>query len=516
MSPAPHHAPPDGPDFLRRESLRLLMFGGKGGVGKTTCATAAAIHIAAARPTARVVLISTDPAHSVRDSLDGSAGALPENLRVVEIDAGADHRVFMDANASTLAEVASRGTFLARDDIDSFLKLSLPGLDELMAFLKIATWIETDEFDCIVVDTAPTGHTLRLLEMPDMLERWLEALDALMAKHRYMTSLFARGRAPADRCESFIEHLNELVSTAHTLLTDPDRTLFVPVMLAEQLSLAETADLTAALDRLGVPFGQTLVNRLIPIDAANDDAELGAIRRRQRELLQAARSEQPHLARAWAMPLLGDEVLGPASLARFYGLCEPLDRWLSAVEPVSNIELRPASVREPLPVEAFASTRLILCAGKGGVGKTTTAAAIALALSAQPGHHVLVASTDPAHSLGDALDRPLSAIPTRVAPGLDAMEIDAAGEFDALRTQYRDELETMLEAMLGGLDMTFDREVLERLLDLSPPGLDEVMALVRVVEVLDPPTASPGVSPRAAIARPLRALTFPRLTYQSL
>ena len=92
MSPAPHHAPPDGPDFLRRESLRLLMFGGKGGVGKTTCATAAAIHIAAARPTARVVLISTDPAHSVRDSLDGRPQG-PAQAAPACVDRGPDTRL---------------------------------------------------------------------------------------------------------------------------------------------------------------------------------------------------------------------------------------------------------------------------------------------------------------------------------------------------------------------------------------------------------------------------------------
>ena len=93
-------------------------------------------------------------------------------------------------------------------------------------------------------------------------------------------------------------------------------------------------------------------------------------------------------------------------------------------------------------------------------------------------------STDPAHSLSACLARPVGPQPTPIAPGLVAMEIDAQAELEALKQRYAGDLERALASLLPNLDLTFDREVMERILDLSPPGLDEVMALSRAVDLL--------------------------------
>ena len=135
------------------------------------------------------MLVSTDPAHSLAHSVAGST--LPPNLRLMELDARGLFVAFKSAHGARLKEIASRGTFLDEEDISQLLDLSLPGLDELMAFLEIAALIERKAFDSVVVDTAPWGHTLRLLEMPDLIGRWLQALDALLAKHRYMKKLYS-------------------------------------------------------------------------------------------------------------------------------------------------------------------------------------------------------------------------------------------------------------------------------------------------------------------------------------
>ena len=95
-----------------------------------------------------------------------------------------------------LREIAAAGTFLDDEDINQFLNLSLPGLDELMAFFEISSWVEARRYDCIVVDTAPSGHTLRLLAMPELIRRWLGMLEALLAKRRYMRRVFSRIRQP--------------------------------------------------------------------------------------------------------------------------------------------------------------------------------------------------------------------------------------------------------------------------------------------------------------------------------
>ena len=121
------------PSFLEDRELRLLLFGGKGGVGKTSCATATALRLAKDSPQAQFLLVSTDPAHSLADSL---AGALPPpNLQINELDAQECLKIFKRKHGWKLAAIASRGTFLDEEDISEFLDLSLPGLDELMALL---------------------------------------------------------------------------------------------------------------------------------------------------------------------------------------------------------------------------------------------------------------------------------------------------------------------------------------------------------------------------------------------
>jgi arsenite-transporting ATPase len=139
-------------------------------------------------------------------------------------------------------------------------------------------------------------------------------------------------------------------------------------------------------------------------------------------------------------------------------------------------------VENPAPLPS-AALRLLIFAGKGGVGKTTLACATAVRL-ARERRSVLLFSTDPAHSLSDCLDVPVGAEPKAIMHGLTAFEIDAKAEFAALQAQYRKELDDFLATVLHNLDITFDREVMERILDLAPPGLDEIMALTRATAFL--------------------------------
>jgi hypothetical protein len=111
------------PSFFDKQGLQLLLFGGKGGVGKTTCATAAALRLSAQVPKRSLLLVSTDPAHSVRDSLAGCA--LPGNLQVLELNAQQCMTKFREQNGGMLREIAAAGTFLDDEDINQFLSLSL-------------------------------------------------------------------------------------------------------------------------------------------------------------------------------------------------------------------------------------------------------------------------------------------------------------------------------------------------------------------------------------------------------
>jgi arsenite-transporting ATPase len=471
------------PRFLTDGALRLVFFGGKGGVGKTTCAAAAAVSMALGRPGERFLLISTDPAHSTSDCLGGRAGTLPANLELLEIDAGAEHAAFMAEHAETLREIAVRGTFLDEGDVDQFLKLSLPGIDELAAFLTIARLASAQEHACIVVDTAPTGHALRLLQMAGFMGSWLGAMDALLAKHRYMAGLFGRGTRRDDRCEAFIRTMQGTIDGLHALLTDRSRCRFVPVLLAEELSVLETGDLLKELASLGVRVEEAVVNRLVA--GGESGHGLAMLRGAQRRVLAGLPLEVAKLD-VWGQTLRGAEVIGAGALGEFFAdTMAPthLRAWIESGD-VDAEDDRPGP-RVCGGVELPASARLIVVAGKGGVGKTTTAASLAMALGERRGSgRVLVASTDPAHSLADALAMELGAEPTLVRGSVWAMELDARAEFETLASAYRLELEGMFAKMLEGADLAFDREVLERLLDLAPPGIDEVMALVRVVDLL--------------------------------
>jgi arsenite/tail-anchored protein-transporting ATPase len=146
------------------------------------------------------------------------------------------------------------------------------------------------------------------------------------------------------------------------------------------------------------------------------------------------------------------------------------------------------------------------------VGKTTLASATSLRWAAEfPNQRALLFSADPAHSLSSCLDFPVADTPTLVCPGLWAMEIDAQAEFDALKQEYREELNEALHSLLPGADLAYDGEVMERILDLSPPGLDEVMALLRIMEFLERGQYDAIVLDSAPTGHLIRLLELPQL-----
>lgn len=468
--------------------LSLILFGGKGGVGKTTSALAAALARARQAPESPCLLVSTDPAHSLRHALRDHR--LPSNLTLLELDTQASLERFRSAHSKHLEEIARRGTFLDQADIQELTRLSLPGMDEVVAVLELMEWVEARTYHVIVVDTAPTGHTWRLLTVPRLLRRWLQALDTLLAKHRYMKKLFS-GHYEPDDVDGFLLTLNAQLKRLEKLLRDPARTRFVPVSLAEPLPLAETARLLDLLKSLRMPVREGLINRLVP---ENGCAVCASQRVRQQALL----AESPLLpAMTWiGLPLLPEEPLGQ-HLERFFSGSERLNvgkrsegEPLTSPETPSSPDVGSGDVQvervfypPPLPGP---SLKVLLLAGKGGVGKTTLACATALRLAeAYPNRRILLFSTDPAHSLSDCLGQPIGARPVRLKANLEALEVDAEAELRELKRLYSNELERLLRSTLRNLDLTFDEEVMKQLLDLSPPGIDEVMALTVAMEQLD-------------------------------
>jgi arsenite-transporting ATPase len=505
------------PDFLQQGRLRLLLFGGKGGVGKTTCAAAAALSLARQHPTQSFLLVSTDPAHSLADCFAGSAPL--QNLTLCEIDPQQSLLHFKQRNQQHLRTIASRGTFLDQSDIDQLVDLSIPGLDELMALLEIEAWVKEGRYACIVVDTAPAGHTLRLLDLPALMLRWVDALDAMLTKYRYMVQLY-RGAYRKDAVDAYLDDTLSDLSNLWALLRSPEQCRFVPVMLAEALSIHVSAVMLHELERLGLPVREVVVNRLI--DPQTDCPHCAEQGLRQAVAIDALTRMFSKYA-FWGLPLLLDEVLGTERLSILWEQVRPLtqvipDAGATTTGAGTQHAPEPVVISNPAPLPA-ASIKLILFVGKGGVGKTTLACASALRLAEERGgKEILLFSIDPAHSLGACLGCKIGSQETRVAPRLSVIELDAEAEYDALKKIYADELRGVLDhgASQSGIDLAFDRDVMERMLDVAPPGLDEMLALMHIVDLMDRNRYDLFVLDTAPTGHLIRFLEMPDLIEQWL
>jgi arsenite-transporting ATPase len=501
-------------------ATRFHFVGGKGGVGKTTCAAAFAVRAAAQ---SRVLVASLDPAHSLADALGSPLGPVPKRiplpngrLSAVEIDAGLALEGWLADRRATLEQLAVEGTWLDRDDVRRLLELSLPGIDEIAALLEIARLAADSRFDLVVVDTAPTGHTLRLLGLPSTLGDIAAVFEQMREKSRVMQAALTGAWRP-DAQDALVDELARTASDIGALLRDTARTRMSWVTLPEPMAIAETRDALEALGSRGITVDTLIVNRVTPAPAKPChycDARRAAEARALEELPPAA--DVPHVAARDVEPR-GVRGLGgiAADLRRpAPALAAPRrrPRW-SAAPPGTAV--RPA---ELLP----APLRLVLFGGKGGVGKTTCAAAVALdAAGRRPQSRVLLISTDPAHSLADVLGTAVSdrAEPVPGGPSnLEVRELDPARTLARLRTNYAEAVDRVFDRMSAGsrFDAAQDRSVMQGLIELAPPGLDELAAVLEITDALD---ASPRqwdlvIMDTAPTGHALRLLEMPALIHE--
>ncbi|GAG27573.1 unnamed protein product, partial [marine sediment metagenome] len=183
------------------------------------------------------------------------------NLFALEIDAPRRMEEFKAKYKDELETITYRGTIFDRDDIEEFLSLSLPGMDEMMAVFDIGDIVAGGEYSFVILDTAPTGHTIRLLELPEVILGWVGLLKLMQERYRYIGRRLT-GRYPRDKVDDFLDKLSKDVSRARALFTDKQATEFVPVTIAEDMAIEETQRLLDALHRLKVPAKGVIVNRL--------------------------------------------------------------------------------------------------------------------------------------------------------------------------------------------------------------------------------------------------------------
>ena len=277
----------------------LTFFGGKGGVGKTTCAAAWALGRAA--PDHRILLISTDPAHSLGDvlvqSLHDRPQAVTADLDALELapeQALAHYIAEVKANLQELTSPELRSAAAAQVDLAAIA----PGAADAALFEAMVQLILTvgPGYAELVFDTAPTGHTLQLLALPEVMREWTEGMLARRREARAAWLERAPLESPAeDRAAEILEARRQRFATVRERLTDTRRTRFVPVLNPDALSLEETRRMVRRLDEQGVPVPFLIVNRVLPDHA--DGEFMAALRKTQASYLGAISEAFDHRPR---------------------------------------------------------------------------------------------------------------------------------------------------------------------------------------------------------------------------
>ncbi|RHY40460.1 hypothetical protein DYB30_001836 [Aphanomyces astaci] len=248
-------------NLIDQKSLRWIFVGGKGGVGKTTTSCCLGVTLASHRE--KVLIVSTDPAHNLSDAFSQRFTREPtlvngfSNLFVMEIDP----TIEMEESADGVSDESGMQSFM-KD-----LTNSIPGIDEAMSFAELMKQIQTMDYDVIVFDTAPTGHTLRLLSFPTALDKTFGKIMALKNQFSGMfgqVSAMLGGALPSE--EALVGKLEQ---TREVIQKDADRTTFVCVCIPEFLSLYETERLVQELTKYDIDVHNVVVNQVLYPEEGN-------------------------------------------------------------------------------------------------------------------------------------------------------------------------------------------------------------------------------------------------------
>ncbi len=275
----------------KRPDTTFLWFSGKGGTGKTSISAATALQLAERGH--EVLLISTDPAHSLSDALDmdiNGKAAVNEQLDALELDPEEE----VDAFQEKLQMSEFQDNMGVMEDVYESMDIMKrgPGVAEMAAFNKFIQFMHADEHDVIVFDTAPTGHTLSLLQLPEVMDsmvgkvlrmrlRFSDAIDTFK-------SFFGQNNEDEHPGVQELEELKQNIVSARELMTDPSVTAFNFVMLAEKMSVYETERAVEQVNTFDIPISRIFVNQLIP---ENKDCDFCTARRTmQQDNLELIRS----------------------------------------------------------------------------------------------------------------------------------------------------------------------------------------------------------------------------------
>jgi len=332
---------------------RTILYTGKGGVGKTSVAAATARRCAAAG--LRTIVLSTDPAHSLSDSLEADLGSAPtaigERLFAQEVQAQEEMERHWDAVSDWLGELLTeRGV----DPISADELTVPPGMDELFSLLQIKAHHESGEYDAIIVDCAPTGETLRLLSFPDVASWWLEKVFPWERRLYAAARPFARSLLdipmPGEAVFDDVKRLVENLVAMNDILRDRTRTSIRLVMNPDRMVIKEAMRTFTYLNLYGYLTDAVIVNRVFPAEAG--EGYFAAWREHQQEQMELVRSAFAPVP-ILSAPYFEQEVVGAAMLDRLaQAAFEDLDPGAVLHDDLSQeliSENGSATLRLPLP-----------------------------------------------------------------------------------------------------------------------------------------------------------------------
>ena len=492
-------------------------------MGKTTVSSAYAVHVAAG-PRQRILLVSTDPAHSLSDIFQARIGdsrklisvGSSRRLSALEVDAEQVFRSFVDEHREEFVQAVERGSLFTAEEISSLLDAALPGISEMGALLAIDEAIQSGKYSTVIVDTAPFGHTLRLFGLPQQFAKLLDFLELAAERDQVLAQHFG-GRVDPHGWNFIVEwrekvqQINRAFKSAQILL----------ITTAEAFALNESIRCIRELENADPPLKLSgiVLNRLV---GQGDGCP--ACERRVRGQKNAARQ----LGQAYgSVPLFqaedpGFPILGVADLKKLgdsiFG--KKAAKWRSPKFPVKVVATRTNSTEWPILSAPFT-----FVLGKGGVGKTTVSAALGWHARQAGEDEVLICSVDPAPSLDDVFetevgDEPRSVLGDR---GFHASELDSVALYKNWVAEMRAEIDAASSATRGGvqIDLSYERKLFSELLEIVPPGLDEVLAIFRIIEasqgsrkvIID---MAPTGHALELLRTPQRILVWARLLLKSL
>ncbi|MEN8262657.1 MAG: TRC40/GET3/ArsA family transport-energizing ATPase [Nitrospirota bacterium] len=482
---------------------QYIFFSGKGGVGKTTMASATAIHYALTGK--KTLIVTTDPASNLADVFEQEIGhkvtlvngILTNNsslLSAMEIDPDEATKEYKEGIIGPFREIMP-------DDVIESLEenLSGPCTTEMASFDRFIDFMETDDYDVIVFDTAPTGHTIRLLQLP---VDWSKHIEE-SAKGSGQTCL-----GPV----SSIQESKDKYDRAVTLLKDTGRTTFIFVMRPEELSLYETLRASEELESIGISSGEIIINGIIPEGVCGT----GFFRKKYETQQDIIRKTEKVIDRPKRLMLLRDqEVKGKEALR---GIAEELfhNEGSPKVETGPQRETGTAEAGSPYSSEVLRSsadmdyadieniffpdkgTKALFFTGKGGVGKTTISC-ITAAYTAHKGFRTLIVTTDPAAHTGQVFGLEIGDEPAEISDNLFAVMIDQEKAFIEYRNRILEESSGKYsEDMLAAMEE-----------ELSSPCIKEMAAFDKFIRYMEGEAYDIIIFDTAPTGHTLRLLDLP-------